>query len=209
MKKITLILLTMSITYSLFAQGNDIDLPKAVTTGGKALMDCLNERKTTRTFVDKAMDAQTLSNLLWAANGVNRPKEGKNTAPSARNMQEIMLYVFLEKGVYLYDNKEHKLKEILSGDHRKATGTQDFVKDASVNLVYVADYKKMEGVGDRKESYAYGDAAFICQNVYLFGASEGLGVVVRGSINREEIAKLLNLGKDYFVVFGQSVGYEK
>ena len=206
-RKISLLLMIITMSHSLLSKPADIKLPAPQTTGGKALMDCLSERKTSRNFVDKPLDLQTLSNLLWAANGVNRPAEEKTTAPTARNMQEIDIYVFTEKGVYKYDNKAHKLLGMLSGDHRKATGNQAFVKDASVNLVYVADYTKMSGVGDRKENYAYADASFICQNVYLFGASEGLGVVVRGNINRDEIAKLLQLGKDYFVVFGQSVGY--
>jgi len=209
MKRIVFLFPLMIMVIHTNAQLKDIRLPQPQRSGGKGLMDCLNERKSDRTFADKALDLQTLSDLLWAAYGINRESESKRTVPSALNMQEMTLYVFIKEGVYLYDAKENNLKALLEGDHRKATGSQDFVKNASVNIVYVANFNKMGKAGDKKSEYAYADAAFICQNVYLFCASRGLATVVRGSVNGNEIKRLLSLPEDLKVIFGQSVGYKE
>jgi nitroreductase len=140
---------------------------------------------------------------------VNRP-DGHRTAPSARNWQETDLYVFLADGVYLYDAAANLLQPVLPGDHRAATGTQDFVADAPLDLVYVADLSRMgDAAPENKRLYSAADAGFVAQNVYLFCASEGLSVVVRGSINRDQIAKLLRLRADQKVILSQTVGYPK
>ena len=154
------------------------------------------------------MDLQTLSNLLWAANGINRPDDGLRTAPSAVNWQEIDIYICLEKGVYFYNAHENQLELYMKGDIREATGRQPFVKDAPVNLVYVVDFTRM---GDRtdevKHWYSAADAAFIAQNVYLYCASEGLATVVRGAVDKEELKKVMKLPDHKHVVMGQTVGY--
>jgi nitroreductase len=140
---------------------------------------------------------------------VNRP-DGHHTAPSARNAQEMDVYVAMSDGLYLYEPKYHQFQKVLSDDIRVATGTNDYVKDAALNLVYVADLKKSNMTDSAAiEFYTGADTAFLAQNAYLFCASEGLQVVVRGSINRAELAKLMKLRPDRKITLGQSVGYPK
>jgi SagB-type dehydrogenase family enzyme len=183
----------------------DIQLPPPETDGGKPLMQALKERKSTREYSPEKLSGQKLSNLLWAAFGVNRP-DGRRTAPSARNWQEIEIYVTLADGAYVYEPKEHKLRQISEGDHRAATGVQDFVKEAALNLVYVADLKK-SGASEEQNLFVGADAGFIGQNVYLFCASEGLGTVVRGMVNRDVLAKVLKLRPEQKILLAQTVGY--
>lgn len=190
--------------------GKVIALPKPQTDGSKPLMQVLSERKSCREYSDKQLSKQTLSNLLWAAFGINREEGGKRTAPSAMNWQEIDIYVAMADGLYVYEAKGHSLRQILMDDVREATGMQEFVKDAAVNLVYVADYSKM---GDASESdkatYSAADTGFIGQNVYLFSASEGLGTVVRGLVDREKLSEIIKLKADQRIVLCQTVGYPK
>ena len=195
-------LFALSFIFLLPLSAQDIKLNKPNLNGGKPLMHVLNQRKSSRDFIDKDIPINTLSDLLWAANGFNR--EDKRTAPTANNRQEIELYVTLKSGVYFYDAKNHLLKLIKSGDYRKAVGTQDFVAIASLNLIFVADMKKASS-----KEYAYTDCGFISQNVYLFAASEGLGTVVRGSFNKDSLAKLLSLPSHQEVLLTQTVGYTK
>ncbi len=187
-----------------------IDLPKPRTEGGMPLMEALKARKTSRSYSSKKLPEQVLSDLLWAAWGVNRPGSGKRTAPSAVNWQEIDVYVALEEGVYLYDAKANRLEPVLAKDLRAMTGTQSFVKDAPVNLVYVADLTRMRGASDKdKVFYSAADTGFISQNVYLYCASEGLATVVRGLVNRPALKNALNLRADQEIILAQSVGYPK
>ena len=186
-----------------------LQLPPPVKVGGQPLMQVLAERHTSREFASDSLSLQTLSNLLWAAFGVNR-EDGHRTAPSARNWQETDLYVFLASGVYRYDAAANLLQPILSGDHRSAAGKQEFVGTAPLNLVYVADFARMgEAAPEDKIRYSAADAGLIVENVYLFCASEGLSTVVRGMIDREQIAALLNLRNDQKVILAQTVGYPK
>jgi SagB-type dehydrogenase family enzyme len=172
-------------------------------------MQVLSERKSTREFGSGTPSPQTLSNLLWAAFGINRP-DGRRTAPSAMNWQEVSIYVVTPEGVYVYDAKNNALNPVLSGDFRASTGTQDFVKDAAVNLVYVSDLTKIGG-SDSPEAQMYtgADVGFIAQNVYLYCASEGLATVVRGSVDKPALAKTLNLQPQQKIILAQSVGYPK
>ena len=189
------------------AEMETIELPDPQKTGGMPLMEALQVRKSTRNFSEEELSPQLLSNLLWAAFGVNRPDSGKRTAPSARNWQEIDIYVALERGLYLYDAASHSLKPVLPDDLRARTGMQDFVGTAPVNLVYVADYTRMGNASDEsKTMYAAADAAFIAQNVYLYCASEGLGTVVRGALDREALAGAMKLDPERHVTFAQTVG---
>jgi SagB-type dehydrogenase family enzyme len=186
-----------------------IKLPAPKTEGGMPLMQALKQRHSGREFSSEKLPMQTLSSLLWAAWGINRP-DGHRTAPSARNSQEIDVYVALSNGLYLYEPKQHQLQRISAEDIRAATGTNDYVKDAALNLVYVADLAR----GNLKEPeaiefYTGADTAFLAQNAYLFCASEGLEAVVRGSINRPELAKLMKLRPDQKITLAQSVGYPK
>jgi len=186
-----------------------IKLPPPKTDGGMPLMQALKERKSNREFGAEKLPMTVLPNLLWAAWGLNRP-DGHHTAPSASNRQEIDVYVATADGLYLYDAKEHQLKRVLAEDVRATTGTQPFVKEAAVNLVYVADLAK----GNRKdpaaiEFYTGTNAAFLAQNVYLFCASEKLATVVRASIDRPALAKAMKLRADQKIALAQSVGYPK
>jgi nitroreductase len=185
-----------------------VSLPAPQTDGGKPLMQALKLRATARAFAPDPLPPQTLSNLLWAAWGINRPQEGKRTAPSARNWQEIEVVVVDATGAYLYDAALNALKPLVAGDLRALTGTQDFVKDAPVTLVLVADTSRMQA-GPDPQPMAYADAAFVSQNVYLFCASEGLATGVRASVDRPALAKALKLRESELIVFAQSVGFPK
>jgi SagB-type dehydrogenase family enzyme len=181
-------------------------LPPAQTEGGKPLMQALKERRSTRTLTDAPLAAQQLSNLLWAAFGVNRP-DGHRTAPSARNWQEIDVYAVMADGAYLYDAPAHALRRVATQDLRAIAGTQAHARNAALTLLYVADMRRMEGAGEStRAEYAAADAGFIAQNVYLYCASEGLGTVVFASIDRERLGAALKLDRSQRIVLGQSVG---
>jgi SagB-type dehydrogenase family enzyme len=187
-----------------------IELPPPDTSGGRPLMQCLAERQSIRAYEPKPLSDQVLSNLLWAAWGINRPDSGKHTAPSASNRQEIEVYVTTERGVYLYEAKGHTLQPVMEGDLRADTGSQAYVAEAPINLVYVADTARMRMPKQEYVSfYAAADTGFIAQNVYLFCASEGLGSCVRGLVDREALAKKLGLRPEQQVVLAHSVGYPK
>ena len=206
---IIMILILMTSSFGIAQDANNIQLPKPDTTGGKPLMQVLNERHSTRDFSADTLSLSTLSNLLWAGCGVNRP-DGKRTAPSAMNNQEIDVYVATAHGVYVYDPAKHSLVSVISKDVRDKTGVQPFVKDVPVDLVYVADYGKMGKSSESdKEIYSAADAAFSAENVYLFCASAGLATVVRGSIDRDAFGKEIGLRPDQKVILAQSVGYPK
>ena len=218
MKILTLIALICFISISGFAEVDvttqttpllTINLPPAQTKGGKPLMEALGERSSSRSFSEKELPQQVLSNLLWAASGINRPNLGKFTAPTAHNMQEMSVFVATSNGLYLYQPKQHILKLILKEDIRSLTGEQEFVATAPVNLIYVADYSKMEPAADNKDFYSATDTGFISQNVYLYCASEGLVTVVRGWINKEALGKAMSLRPEQKIILAQSVGYPK
>jgi SagB-type dehydrogenase family enzyme len=204
------LVLTIGFSLSAAAQGlKTIKLPPPQTDGGRPLMQVLKDRKSTREFGAATLSPQTLSNLLWAAFGINRP-DGRRTAPSAYNWQEVSIYVAAPEGVYVYDAKANALNPVLAGDFRAATGTQPFVKDAAVNLVYVSDLSKTGGAASSEaEMYTAADVGFIAQNVYLYCASEGLATVVRAGIDKPALAKTLNLQPHQRIILAQSVGYPK
>jgi len=179
-----------------------VQLPAPRTEGGMPLMQALKQRHSTRAFSTQRLSNETLSDLLWAAFGINRP-DGHRTAPSAMNWQEIDIYVATPDGVYLYDAKANALQPVAAGDLRAVAGTQPFVKDAAVNLVYVADTVRSHGNSD----FINADAGFIAENAYLFCASEGLVTVVRASVDRAAVAKAFRLRPEQRVVLAQSVGY--
>jgi len=187
-----------------------VQLPAPQMTGGKPLMEALALRATSRSFAADPLPAQLLSNLLWAAWGINRPKEGKRTAPSARNWQEIDVVVVNAVGAYAYDAAGNRLKPLVAGDYRTLAGVQGFVKDAPMTLVFVADTTRMSGAsGSDAVAYAWADAAFISENVYLFCASEGLATGVRAYVDKPALARALRLAPTQTIVLAQSVGYPK
>jgi nitroreductase len=208
---IAILVCTLVLACSLVGHAGDlspIQLPGPQIEGGKPLMKVLKDRMTTRTFGDEKLPMQTLSNLLWAAFGINRP-DGRRTAPSAKNWQEIDIYIASADGLFLWDSQKNALNLVAAKDVRALTGTQPFVKEAPVNLVYVADYSKASGGGTDKDVWVGADAGFISENVYLYCSSEGLATVVRASIDREALAKEMKLRPDQKIIFAQSVGYPK
>ena len=185
-----------------------IRLPPPETGGGMPLMQALKDRMSTKEFTTKALSQNQISNLLWAAFGINRPESGKRTAASAVNCQDIQVYVVFEKAAYVYEAREHCLIPIVNRDVRSLAATQEYAKAAPVNLVYVSDYSKMpDSFKDKKPIYAAFHAGAITQNVYLYCASAGLGTVVRDSVDRAGLKAALNLSEDQVVVMAQSVGY--
>ena len=210
MKTLALLLCTAVCPLAFPQPAKLINLPAPQTSGGMPLMQALKSRHTSRAFSPKPLPKQVLSNLLWAAFGINRPGEGKRTAPSAHNWQEVDIYVALPEGLYVYVPKGHKLKRVLAEDIRALTGTQTFVKDAPATLVYVADFAKMgNGSEASKTFYSAANTGFIGQNVYLFCASEGLATGVRGLIDREKLGQKMGLRPEQHIVLAQSVGYPK
>ncbi|MDR3189249.1 MAG: SagB/ThcOx family dehydrogenase [Prevotellaceae bacterium] len=200
MKTVALCAVALMVSATAFAQ--NIALPAPQKSGGKPLMEALSQRQSARAFSDRALSEQTLSNLLWAAYGFNR--DGMRTAPSANNRQEFEIYVALQTGLYLYNAKDNALELVKKEDLRSKTGKQGFVGVAPLNLVYVYNTGKM---GDEKMAYA--DCGFISQNVYLYCASEGLATVVRGFVDREDLAKAIGLKSGYAITLSQTVGYPK
>lgn len=171
-------------------------------------MDALSLRQTQRDFNESSLELQQISDLLWAAYGINRPENGKRTAPSAMNKQEFDVYVILKLGAFLYIPEDLFLLPIAKGDLRKHMGKQDFIANAAVVLVYVADYKRMGKMSDEdKVFYSAVDCGYISQNVYLFCASQGLKTVVLGYIDREQIANYLLLNENQHVILTQAIGY--
>lgn len=185
-------------------------LPEPQKAGGAPLMKVLSERHSSREFADKALSDQMMSNLLWAAFGINRPESSKRTAPSSHNVQDIQVYAVTAEGAWRYLPEKNTLHQVNGQDVRAAMGKQEFVKDASVNLVYVSDFSKYSGDDQQlKQQAAATHCGFIGQNVYLFCASEGLNTVFRGWIDKAQIAEALNLSEDQHVMYSQSVGFPK
>jgi nitroreductase len=215
MKKITFLIACGTLIFLMacvvFAEElKPIQLSKPRMDGGKPLMQALKDRSSSREFSTQKLPSQVLSNLLWAAFGVNRPESGKRTAPSAANWQEVDIYAATAEGLYLYDAKPHVLKPVLSEDIRALTGLQAFVKDAPLNLIYVADLSRISrGTSEEKDFFAAADTGFIAQNVYLFCASEGLATVVRANIDRPTLGKAMKLGPNQRITLSQTVGYPK
>ncbi len=185
-----------------------IPLPEADKTGGMPLMQVLAERHSSREYTDKALSEQQLSNMLWAAWGINR-ENGKHTAPSSRNKQEMEVYMSTDDGLFLYLPEKHALKKIHDKDIRAKTGGQAFVDDAPVNLIFVADYRKAGNnvTADDYRCTSGTNAGFMSQNVYLYCASEGLATVVRGWFDRDELHTAMELENFRDVILCQTVGY--
>jgi len=206
--QVTLLLLTIMGT-AVAGSADIIKLPPPQTEGGRPLMETLKARHSTREFSSKPLPLQLLSDLLWAADGVNRPDTGKRTAPTAMDMREVLIYVVLADGAYLFDPDDHVLRRVSERDVRALAGTQDFVAQAPLNLVYVADLSRMDGSDENKRFYAATDTGFIAQNVYLFCASSSLATVVRGSVERKALATALKLPAHQQIILAQTVGYPK
>ena len=185
-------------------------LPPPRRNGGMPLMQALLHRESQRAFVPKVLRKQTLSDLLWAAGGINRRELGGRTAPSAMNAQEVQLYVALPRGLFRYEPTAHKLEMSVAMDVRRVTGYQDFVDSAPLDLVYVADHARMKLVpAAQREAFAFAAAGAMAQNVYLFCASAGLATVIRAWFDRQALAQAMGLGPDQQLLLAQTVGLPK
>ncbi len=191
-------------------QGNAqsaLKLPPAQTDGGLPLMQALHKRQSQRAFEPAPLVAQSISDLLWAAAGINRPALGGRTAPSAMNSQEVDVYVALPEGLYRYDPHGHVLNLVSATDVRRVTGYQDFVDSAPMELIYVADHSRMKLVPTaQRESYASAAAGAMAQNVYLYCASAGLATVIRAWIDRQVLSQAMGLEADHQILLAQTVG---
>jgi nitroreductase len=203
MKRFLALLLVLGFAGRLFA--GDIDLPAAQKTGGMPLMEALAKRATGRDFASRDLSTQQLANLLWSGFGINRP-DGRRTAPSASNYQEIEIYALLQSGTYVYDAAHHRLHQISSEDLRSLGGKPE----APVTLLYVADLsKRTSGTVESKKAVACIDSGFISENIYLYCASEGLATGYRGRYDEKALAPKLSLRPDQALIAAQSVGYPK
>lgn len=216
MKKTIVVFTVILIMNSLITPGmitaQDISLPSPSRRGGKPLMEALDARGSAREFSERDLSLQQLSDLLWAAWGINREADGKRTAPSSNNRQEMDVYVTLKTGLYLYDAKTNVLKQVHNRDIRALTGTQPFPGTAPVNLVFVADLAKRglkEGqqVTDTDLLSSWANTGFMAQNVYLWCASEGMSCVIRAMIPRDKLAPEMSLKPLQRIILAQTVGF--
>jgi len=187
-----------------------IKLNAPETNRGLTVLQALKERKSIRTFADKQLSLQELSNLLWAAYGITR-EDGRHTAPSYSNVQEFDVYVVREDGIYVYGPKNQELVPVVAGDYRKFAGLQEYVATAPINLIYVANMDKFKATIDDNTRLLIAnlDVGFIAENVALFSTSVGLASVPRANINKESLAQLMQLRPEQKIILGQTVGYPK
>jgi SagB-type dehydrogenase family enzyme len=184
-----------------------VKLPEVQKTGGMSLMEALQNRQSQRSYSSKELSQQQMSNLLWAAYGINRPN-GYRTVPSARTANEFDIYIIKPEGWYVYDPVQHSILKMGNEDLSEYAGTQDFVKTAPVNLVFVADFDKMASFNQEMQIfYSATDVGYISQNVYLWCASEGLATIVRGQIDKAKAKEVLKLRPNQHVILAQTVGY--
>lgn len=185
-------------------------LPSRSLTGGMPLLSALSGRQSQRDFAPDPLPDQTLSDLLWAAAGINRHDVGGRTAPSAMNAQEVLLYVAMQQGLYLYEPVPHALLLTVASDVRRVTGNQDFVDTAPMDLVFVADHTRMKSVpAAQREAFACATAGAMAQNVYLYCASEGLATVIRAWFDRDALSRAMGLDADHQLLLAQTVGAVK
>ena len=212
MKKILITFTALLITsMSMYSQElKEIKLNAPDKTRGSAVMKALSDRQSIREYDTKDVSLQDLSDLLWAANGINR-QDGKRTAPSAMDRREIDVYMINKDGAYLYDVNEHVLKPVSSGDFRKAVAAQqDFAATAPISIVLVANLEKLgDPTKEGTRSTASFDAGIVCQNINLFCAAVGLATVPRGSMNQEELRAALKLSDTQIISINNPVGYPK
>ena len=199
------------ISVATFAADKVIRLPKPNLNRNSEVMEAFANRHSTREYAAKALTLNDLSDLLWAANGINRPEEGKRTAPSAMNKQDVDVYVVLPEGTYLYDAKAHQLNLVAEGDHRGAVaGGQAFVKSAPVSLLLVSDLSRL---GDAKNTHTQlmgaVDAGIVSQNISIFCSAAKLATVPRASMDTAKLKSVLKLTDTQLPLMNHPVGYHK
>lgn len=207
MKKTLCCSLVMLFALTSFCAGKEEkSLPKPDLKSGKPLMQCVFQRRSSRSFSSRALPAQIIAEVLFVADGMTR-KDGRKTVPTARNAQNQSVYAFMADGVYLYNSRKHSLKRVLKGDHRAQCGRQAFHKIAPLVLVFVSDMKAVGDTPVQQALYAGNHSGSASQNVYLYAASKGLSTVVCGLLDRQKIKTLLKLPDNKMVIFSQPVGF--
>lgn len=211
MRKVQLLLLCLFVSVVTFAADKVIRLPKPNLNRNSEVMQAFANRHSTREYAAKALTLTDLSDLLWAANGINRPEEGKRTAPSAMNKQDVDVYVVLPEGIYLYEAKAHQLNLVAEGDHRGAVaGGQAFVKSAPVSLLLVSDLSRL---GDTKNVHTQlmgaVDAGIVSQNISIFCSAAKLATVPRASMDTAKLKSILKLTDTQLPLMNHPVGYHK
>ncbi|MDR3038673.1 MAG: SagB/ThcOx family dehydrogenase [Candidatus Adiutrix sp.] len=186
--------------------------PPDFNAPGKTVIQALRDRKSDRVFAETPLSPKQLSEVLWAAGGINRPEipEGGpgRTAPTSHNLQPLDIFAVTKEGVYKYDPKGHELQPVTAGDHRASAGVQAYVASAPLNIIYVANLNKLRGEDDpEKQSAANIDLGHMSENVYLYCASAGLNVIARTSIEPALLSTLLKLDENFLPLMGQTVGY--
>jgi SagB-type dehydrogenase family enzyme len=209
------LVLCMAPCFSSAQETDVIKLPPPQKDGGMPLMKALSLRKSTRGGFgpDTPLSLQTISNLLWAADGINRPGTNHRTAPSAADWQNIDIYVTTADGFYLYDPQKHELKVLGREDVRKVAGQQDFVATAPLNLIYIADIDRAQFGGkpmpEVADTWSFANVGLIAQNVYLYCASEHLACIVRAMADAKAIATALKLKPSQKFILAQTVAHFK
>lgn len=182
-------------------------LPRPRQSGGQPLLTALSLRRSSRAYSSRPLPLEMISDLLWAAFGINRPS-GDRTAPYWRHVMVMDIYLAMADGVWAYDPKAHALMPHLPGDIRASTGLQEFVGTAPLDLIYVANGDRMTEVSSEdRRLFCSVDTGFIGQNVYLFCASEGLATVFRGAVDYPRLEAALKLPTRQFLTFAQTVGF--
>ena len=210
MKRIYTLLAVALVSLSACAQKvpKTIQLLEPNYDEGLTLMQALKERKSSSGFTDKEIPLQDLSNILWAAVGVNRP-DGKRTSPTVSNRQEIEVYAFFKTGAYYYNYKNHTLELVKEGDFRGLTGRGE-AANAALDLLFFADTDKTAGenpAGGGAATVSYVDVGYVSQNVYLACANAGIGSRARGGWDQLKLVETLGIKPSLYVVLGQTVGY--
>jgi nitroreductase len=203
-------------------------------TRGLPFMEALSVKASAREWSDRELSPQDLSDLMWAANGLNRPEEDKTTASSAMNAHDVDIYVFMKDAVFVYDYRGHVLAPVLSGDFRSVpmkprppgpATTPEGARsaaleaepppaappaEAAIQIVLVSDSDRFRG-GSKELKYEWGaiDAGIISQNISLFCAATGLKTRPRASMDKEKIRQILKLRETQYIFLNHPVGYEK
>jgi len=186
-----------------------IKLSQPNIKSGKTIMECLQERRSVREFSAKDLSLEDISNLLWAANGINRA-DGRRTAPTARNCQEIDVYLINKDGAYLYVPVDDLLQPVYRGDLREAIGAgQNFVNAAPVILLIVGDIEKLGGDSERNKNLMWADGGIVSQNINIFCAGQNLATVTRAMMDEKVLREALKLKDSQYLLLNNPVGYKK
>ncbi|MDR1985152.1 MAG: SagB/ThcOx family dehydrogenase [Prevotellaceae bacterium] len=211
MKKLSII--TAMLLLALIANAQNLQIIKLNEPNknrGTSVMQALENRQSTREFSTEKLSLQDLSDLLWATNGINRP-DGRRTAATARNNQDIDVYAIMEEGAYFYDAKANELQPVAEGDFRGLIAdAQLSVKDAPVSLLVVSDISRFTGLDvDRQKQWGALDAGIVSQNIMIFAAGCGFVTVPRVYMKTDELKKVLKLTETQIPMINNPVGYSK